>query len=163
MNGGVAGDAALPNTISLKSLSVFLPSLRFFSTMVLPIFGTNTQQAHWQPDPDGRGTSSLLQTCLLTLGLCIYSAIHLNIPRHRASAREKMFAKLKWLTVALFAPELVVFVAFTQRRDASIMLASLLKGHTGKATPPTHKRILRFLRQRNLKSGDESTVVSCIL
>ena len=147
----------------LSRLSVSLSSLRFFPTMVLPIFGTNTQQAHWQPDPDGRGTSSLLQTCLLTLGLCIYSAIHLNIPRHRASGREKFVAKLKWLTIALFAPELVVFVAFTQRRDASAMLAKLLKSHEGKSPPPAYKRVFQFLRRAKSKSSDESKAVSCIL
>ena len=127
--------------------------------MVLPIFGTSNQHAIWQPDPDGRGTSSLLQTCLITIGLCIYSAIHLNIPRHGASWWEKFFAKLKWVVVALFAPELVVFTAWCQRQDAKVMLKALVGAHGGRVRPPLYKRLWRWLRKGNRKVK-YSTMVS---
>jgi len=39
----------------------------------------------WVSEPDGRGTWGLIQTCLLTLFLCIYSAVHLNIQPHQKS------------------------------------------------------------------------------
>ena len=128
--------------------------------MVLPVFGTNTQQAHWQPNPGGRGTSSLLQTCLITLGRCVYSAIHLNIPRHRATNREKVFAKLKWLTIALFAPELVVLAAWTQRREAKAILAVFVKSHSGRASPKVYDRILQWLHVTKSKSRHSIESVS---
>ncbi len=34
----------------------------------------------WIPEPNTRGTWSLLYSCIFTLALCVYSAIHLNIP-----------------------------------------------------------------------------------
>ena len=128
--------------------------------MVLPIFGSNTAAAHWQPDPDGRGTSSLLQTCLITLGLCIYSAIHLNIPRHRASKKDKALAKFTWLVIALFAPEFVVFTAWTQRRDAIAILAALRKAHGNPGPEPLRKRIWKWLHTSNLESDKSAATVS---
>ena len=94
---------------------------------MLSIFGNAQASALWQPDPDGRGTSGLLQQCLLTLGLCVYSALHLNIPHHKSTNRDKIFTKFSWLLIALLAPELVVYKAWSQRREAKAIAAELNK------------------------------------
>ena len=39
----------------------------------------------WVPDPDNRGTWSLLYSCVFTLVLCVWTAIHLNIPSYHES------------------------------------------------------------------------------
>ncbi|KAF8249275.1 hypothetical protein K440DRAFT_598998 [Wilcoxina mikolae CBS 423.85] len=33
----------------------------------------------WGPEPKGRGTVSIVLPCLITLGLCVWTAIHPNI------------------------------------------------------------------------------------
>lgn len=33
----------------------------------------------WIDDPDGRGTFTIVSSCVLTLSLCVYTAIHLNV------------------------------------------------------------------------------------
>ena len=38
----------------------------------------------WVDEPNGRGTWGLIQTCLVTLFLCTYTAIHLNVHPHQA-------------------------------------------------------------------------------
>jgi hypothetical protein len=46
-------------------------------------FGTNSStNATWTPAPTQRGTLDVLSSCLLTLVLCTYSCLHLNIPEH---------------------------------------------------------------------------------
>ena len=47
------------------------------------IFGNSStihRTATWKPEPNRRGTFGILSTCLVTLSLCVWTAIHLNIP-----------------------------------------------------------------------------------
>lgn len=108
--------------------------------MVLPIFGNITDRAAWQPDPDGRGTSGLLQTCIATIALCVYSAIHLNIPAHKTTKAKKTFVKTSLVVLGLLAPELVVYFAWSQRRDAKAIVAALNEAHEFIELTPWLKR-----------------------
>jgi hypothetical protein len=60
----------------------------------------------WQPEPKYRGTSTILSSCIITIGLCVWTAVHLNIQEHGKSGRQRLI-KIKWLLYGLFAPELV--------------------------------------------------------
>ena len=83
------------------------------------IFGNGTiaPPVNWQPDPSTRGTTDILSTCLITLGLCLWSALHLNIPQHGKSSQQKWY-KCGWLILGLLAPEMVAYVAWVQLRAA---------------------------------------------
>jgi hypothetical protein len=59
-----------------------------------------------------------LRGCLVTLGLCVYTALHINIPPEKATKRQKFMKKAKWVLIGMFAPELVVFVAWCQLQQA---------------------------------------------
>lgn len=71
----------------------------------------------WVPEPNGRGTWSLLSTCLITISLCVWSAVHLNVPQHQKT-HSQYWRKVKWLFLGLFAPELVAYVAWQQWQEA---------------------------------------------
>lgn len=60
----------------------------------------------WHPEPTFRGTYNILSTCLITLGLCVWTALHLNIPEN-GKASKQFLRKASWLLIGLFAPELV--------------------------------------------------------
>jgi hypothetical protein len=66
----------------------------------------------------GRDTLSLLFSCLLTLGLCVYTAVHLNVPAKGERHWVTLCRELKWCVVGLFGPELVVFAAWRQWSSA---------------------------------------------
>ncbi|KAK4210255.1 hypothetical protein QBC37DRAFT_292882 [Rhypophila decipiens] len=68
----------------------------------------------WQSEPNGRGTFSLIISCLLTLTLCVWSALHLNVPGQKTSLRSRILEKTKWVLYGIFAPELVVATAAAQ-------------------------------------------------
>lgn len=72
----------------------------------------------WKPVPSHRGTYNILSTCFVTLGLCIWTMIHLNIPEYRASWRRQVWRKLGWMALGFIAPELVAFTAFQQHTAA---------------------------------------------
>ena len=75
----------------------------------------------WVSDPAGRGTFSLISSCLLTLGLCVWSAMHLNIPPHDESHAQSWLRNIKWGVIGIFAPELVVFAAWRQYNSAKAL------------------------------------------
>ncbi|KAK0616985.1 hypothetical protein B0T14DRAFT_498097 [Immersiella caudata] len=77
---------------------------------------TNGELLSWVQEPDGRGTFGILKSCVITLVLCVYTALHLNIPPANSSKSFLLWRKAKWILVGLFAPEVVVYIAWDQRQ-----------------------------------------------
>lgn len=86
-------------------------------------------------DPNGRGTASLLINCLLTLVLCVWSALHLNVPRRANGTFNSFFCNLRWIVAGIYAPELVVFTAWRQWASAKI-LGNLVEKHYSTSKAP---------------------------
>ena len=72
-------------------------------------------------DPNGRGTASLVISCLLTLVLCVWSALHLNVPLQNESTVHHLFVNVRWIIVGVYAPEMVVFTAWRQWSSAKLL------------------------------------------
>ena len=69
------------------------------------------QTAGWQSDPNRRGTFTLVSSCLLTLAVCVYSAMHLNVPPYRESLWHFWLRTIKWGLLGIFGPKWVIFLA----------------------------------------------------
>lgn len=107
----------------MNCLIIFLVSLNLVQiTRAAPsrnLTALRTEYApSFVPDPDGRGTWSLLYSSLFTLALCVWTAIHPNVPAPGTSNLEKYRYKFLWVVMAIFAPEIGVFIAFKQYRAA---------------------------------------------
>lgn len=74
----------------------------------------NQTTIFWQPEPQLRGTWSIISVCTLTTSLCVWTAIHLNVPAVEQKYPQHM-RKLYWLVIGLSAPELVAYAAWYQR------------------------------------------------
>ncbi|KAK3317033.1 hypothetical protein B0H66DRAFT_452238, partial [Apodospora peruviana] len=72
----------------------------------------------WVPNPTTRGTASITYTCLVTISLCVYTAVHLNIPAKGTTAFGNSIRKAKWVVIGIFAPQLAVCTALVQLRAA---------------------------------------------
>ncbi|KAH7418530.1 hypothetical protein BKA64DRAFT_701046 [Cadophora sp. MPI-SDFR-AT-0126] len=83
----------------------------------------------WVSEPRGRGTWNLLYSCVFTLVLCIWTSVHLNVPGYGETAWQMYRRKAKWVLIALFAPEFVVYCAFQQWFTARMFLRELQKLH----------------------------------
>lgn len=90
--------------------------------------GVHNHYVGYVQDPNGRGTSSLVISCLLTLLLCVWSALHLNVPHQYQTRAETVLANVRWIIVGIYAPELVVFTAWRQWSSARI-LGRIVKEH----------------------------------
>ena len=77
-----------------------------------------TQYHTWKPEPLVRGTFSILSSSLLTMILCVWTAVHLNIPAHETDEVKaqtwriapQTWRKLGWMLIAIFAPEYVSLI-----------------------------------------------------
>lgn len=78
----------------------------------------------WVPSPELRGTISILQSCLLTLVACVYTALHLNVPR-KTDWKHVLLTKLKWVVLTVLAPEVVLFSAAEQLMRARKLVKEL--------------------------------------
>ncbi|KAL4732653.1 hypothetical protein ACLX1H_001671 [Fusarium chlamydosporum] len=80
----------------------------------------------WVSTPNVRGTWDILQSCILTLVACIYTALHLDVPK-KTTWQYLLWEKSKWVAVTLFAPEIAVFTAASQLRYAWNLKSTLRK------------------------------------
>lgn len=94
--------------------------------------GNITSGFTWEPQPERRGTFSIISSCFVTLALCTWKIVHLNLPgtcpdeslpwtawfkkdktksmRHRLVhifGGHQITRQIGWLLIGLFAPELV--------------------------------------------------------
>lgn len=116
---------------SFRSLLLFVSHIQL-SFSALPANGDRVETVGWQSDPNGRGTFTLVSSCVLTLTICVYSAMHLNVPPLRESTFQFWLRNIKWGLLGIFGPELVIFIAWKQYLSAkTIMKTSQDELHTG--------------------------------
>src|SRR5579862_736635 len=68
----------------------------------------------WTPESGGRGTWALLWSCLSTIFVCLWVAMHMNIPAAKDSRAKKYWRRFVWLVIGAFAPEWVSWMAVDQ-------------------------------------------------
>ena len=126
--------------VAFFSIMRLLFVVLFFTTHVTAADPTsNTTTASSEPvgyvqDPNGRGTPSLLISCVLTLILCVWSALHLNVPSRNHSAVGDAWLNTRWIITGIYAPELVVFAAWRQWCSAKL-LQKLVTGTLDNTSP----------------------------
>ncbi|KAK3492150.1 uncharacterized protein B0T23DRAFT_420022 [Neurospora hispaniola] len=79
---------------------------------------TGSNDPNWVPEPDRRGTFNILSTCLVTLGLCVWTAIHLNVPEHKEGWVKQLVRKAGWMLMGLLSPEAIAYTAYQQHYQA---------------------------------------------
>lgn len=92
----------------------------------------------WKSDPDFRGTFNILSTCFSTLLICVWSAVHDDIAKGKQGYRA-IFRKIGWLIIGLLAPELLLYVSFSQYITAGRILREADRAF-GTSSPPSSRR-----------------------
>ena len=87
----------------------------------------------WVQQSNLRGTSGILWSCIVTLIVCIYTAMHLNIPPAHVGKWRFLRHKAIWVCLALLAPEIVLLCAYRQFAEARKLVKELneLRGAQG--------------------------------
>lgn len=116
-------------------------------------FGNATQvpPTRWRDEPATRGTWNILSTCLITLGLCLWTALHLNIPRHKEGTWGPKLRKTRWLLLGLLAPEMLAYTAWYQHRAAQ-KLDTVMRRKLGQCKDHTYTQTLAAFFRRCCRS-----------
>lgn len=81
------------------------------------VHGSNTT-TKWETEPATRGTFDLLSTYIITLSLCVWSSVHLNLPGNDQDYWAKFSRRASCIIGALVAPEYLILTAWSQRQMA---------------------------------------------
>ena len=101
-----------PATFLFTSRHQFAPG----DTAMFSIFGNSTNIVSWVDDPHSRGTLEILTSCIVTIFLCVWTALHLNLPlpinaKQPWYAKRQFWRKIGWLILTLLAPEMAMYTA----------------------------------------------------
>ena len=126
--------------------------------MVFNFFANTTESVSWVPNPTNRGTSNILQSCLITTSLCVWTALHLNLKEHDDPTFLRIsyqtWRKAGWLMIGLLAPEMVVYTAWYQRSEAKGLRDRYNRRFGLKLPPGKLKRAYRWLFHRRGQRKD---------
>ena len=76
------------------------------------------RQEGWVSSPNGRGTFDIIWGSLLTIFLCTWTSLHLNIPSLHERYLHRWLRKFRWMVQAIMAPEFIVGFATGQKVEA---------------------------------------------
>ncbi|RPA77881.1 hypothetical protein BJ508DRAFT_378599 [Ascobolus immersus RN42] len=104
-----------------------------------------TNQSEWYTtyapslvsEPAYRGTWGIIYNCTFTLLLCVYTALHLDVPAYTEGTFVVVRRKIKWAIFCLIFPEIVMYSAFVRWQEAhalSRLLSELEKWKAKRAT-----------------------------
>lgn len=79
--------------------------------------------------------------------LCVWTAVHLNVPPPRRVWRPRLW-KLAWLILALLAPEMIAYTAWYQRQQALTMMHTVNKAYNLPNPPPSwQEKIIKSIEK----------------
>ncbi|KUJ10470.1 uncharacterized protein LY89DRAFT_675297 [Mollisia scopiformis] len=76
-----------------------------------------TDKQGWTGGPSTRGTFDILWTCVSTLALCVWTAVHPNIPL-LPSTKSSLLTRIGMMIVAIVFPEVIISSAWRQLRSS---------------------------------------------
>ncbi|KAF7446311.1 hypothetical protein A1F94_007661 [Pyrenophora tritici-repentis] len=104
----------LSGTTTVNFVFAFVSSVFVMGTGTV----NTTDTIGFVEEDNQRDTISLLISCFATLGLCVYSAVHLNVPRKAEGSYRTLLREFQWCVLGLFAPELILYTAWRQLASA---------------------------------------------
>jgi len=134
--GICAAESLTPAFVIMGVGSIYAESILLFTEII----DLTMPNSWFQPTPgdaepsfvssDGtRSTYDLVETCIVTLLLCSWTSIHLDIPggKDRGSYRRAIWQKVQWTATGILFPELILWMAFAEFWEARCLCFELAK------------------------------------
>lgn len=109
----------------LIRLCVLLQCLNPVNAQYDTPLNTTDKTVGWVYGPNYRSTYDIIFSCVLTMGLCVWSALHLNIAAATDTKARKWFRNVVWVGFGVFAPEGVMFSAYKNYAAAKSLLNAM--------------------------------------
>ena len=78
----------------------------------------NNTTEGWVPQNEGRGTLDILLKNIITILLCCWTSVCVNVPAINESSWQQLWDKLKLAILALVGPDFVLIIAIGQWESA---------------------------------------------
>lgn len=134
--------------IVMVTISPFVLLFLSFGAISAPVESGKSDDDYttWKSQPNVRGTFGLLLSYLITLSLCIWTAVHLNIPGQLSPSKPPSWLKYirrrtRWTITGVLAPEMVVYSAWEQWNSARLLTKKMLQ---------LRSKVCRFLAKDKL-------------
>ncbi|KZT63668.1 hypothetical protein DAEQUDRAFT_719138 [Daedalea quercina L-15889] len=111
----------------------------------------------WKADPDFRGTFNILSSCLGTLLICLWSAVHDDVTKGMRWY-QRTISKIGWVVIGLFVPELLLFITYNQHLAARDLMEEANQSLPGMPPPPASsscwRNMGRFISLKHHRSQE---------
>ncbi|KLO08943.1 hypothetical protein SCHPADRAFT_908197 [Schizopora paradoxa] len=112
----------------------------------------------WVPSSTNRGTYQIFSLCASTTVICIWSAVHRDIPPRRLTGLRSTALQALWVLLAFFLPEFLFLYALKQFLDARRLVRKYSKHHNTLSAIPSRKPRHWFsFRERHIEKENNST------
>ena len=85
----------------------------------------STIKQGWTPQPDGRGTLDIIWSCVLTMSLCSWSILCMNLPAQKETRIQILWRKLALTALGVLCPEIIFELALGQWLSARRSMADI--------------------------------------
>jgi hypothetical protein len=155
-----------PLALSISLKRIVFQTVIFKLTDAIPINFSSTpttgsSSASYVPSPNGRGTTDIILSFIITLTLCVYTSIHLNIAPNSNlfsifgfGIKRATVYQFYWVITALIAPEFVLFASFNQWKTARRLCKALKDIDHAEAASGSQSVLAE---SENAQLADEST------
>lgn len=107
---------AIPSYRSRVSPSTYIRAVDSNSTVETPT--NSVQRQGWTPGPDGRGTLDIIWSSAITIFLCSWTVLCLNVPLKRWSGARVLWQKFLMAGLGALGPEFILQTAIGQWASA---------------------------------------------
>ncbi|KAK6542579.1 hypothetical protein TWF694_006526 [Orbilia ellipsospora] len=125
-----------------------------------PLISSNATMVGWTPEPSGRGTLSLITTCMLTMFICTWVVIHRRV---YSQVTFGQLHKAALFLKAIIAPEFIAVEGLQEWSQAKKIVATCAdyKDEEGKSMELIHAFYIGMLalRYKTSKSHDSARVI----
>lgn len=105
------------------------------SHAVVKALPTSRKEPAFVAEPQGRGTVGLIVSSILTLVLCVWTAMHVDV-LDRPLPLRRLLNKIVWVLVGLLAPEIIIATAYGEWVRARKLLHLLQLPTSAELTRP---------------------------
>lgn len=79
----------------------------------------------WTNAPDLRGTANIIWSCILVILTAVWTVLHLNVPAPRDGFLKIVLRRLRWVVLAVLAPDMLTLTAASQWDSARKSVATM--------------------------------------
>ncbi|KAJ6260639.1 hypothetical protein Dda_4866 [Drechslerella dactyloides] len=128
------------------------------SGSALPVPSTNTTMVGWVPESPGRGTLTLITTCLLTMFICTWVVIHRRV---YSNVSRGEFHKAAMFLKAIVAPEFIAVEGLQEWSQARKMVrdCAQFKDDQGNSMELIHTFYISMLALRYRTSRNTARII----